>query len=40
VAGITGYLAIAALLKLITTRGFLPFAIYCFIVGSIGFVVL
>ena len=40
VAGITGYLAIAALLKLITTRGFLPFAIYCLIVGAFGFVVL
>lgn len=40
VAGITGYLSIAALLKLITSRGFLPFAIYCLVVGAFGFVVL
>ena len=40
VAGVTGYLAIAALLKLITTRGFLPFAIYCFSVAAIAFAVL
>ncbi len=40
VAGVTGYVAIAALLKLITTRGFLPFALYCFVFGAIALVVL
>ncbi len=40
VAAISGYAAIAVLLRLITTRGFLPFALYCFVVGTIALVVL
>jgi undecaprenyl-diphosphatase len=40
VAAISGYAAIAALLRLITTRGFLPFTIYCFVVGTVAIVVL
>lgn len=40
VAAISGYAAIAALLRLITTRGFLPFAFYCFVVGLLALVVL
>jgi undecaprenyl-diphosphatase len=40
VAAISGYAAIAALLRLITTRGFLPFACYCFVVGAIAIVIL
>ena len=40
VAAISGYAAIAVLLRLITTRGFLPFAFYCFGVGTIALIVL
>ena len=40
VAAISGYAAIAVLLRLITTRGFLPFAAYCFIVGALALIVL
>lgn len=40
VAAISGYAAIAALLRLITTRGFLPFAFYCFLVGVLALIVL
>lgn len=40
VAGLSGYAAIALLLRLITTRGFLPFALYCFIVGTVAILVL
>jgi undecaprenyl-diphosphatase len=40
VAALSGYAAIAVLLRLITTRGFLPFAIYCFVVGTIAVIVL
>lgn len=39
-AAISGYAAIALLLRLITTRGFLPFAIYCVVVGVLGLAVL
>jgi len=40
VAAVSGYAAIAVLLRLITTRGFLPFALYCFVVAVIALVVL
>jgi undecaprenyl-diphosphatase len=40
VAAISGYAAIAVLLRLITTRGFLPFAIYCFLIGTLALIVL
>ncbi len=40
VAAVSGYGAIAVLLRLITTRGFLPFAFYCFVVGAFALVVL
>jgi undecaprenyl-diphosphatase len=40
VAALSGYAAIAVLLRLITTRGFLPFAIYCFTIGTIALIVL
>jgi undecaprenyl-diphosphatase len=40
VAAVSGYAAIAVLLRLITTRGFLPFAIYCFVVGAVALIVL
>lgn len=40
VAALSGYAAIAVLLRLITTRGFLPFAIYCFVVGTLAVIVL
>ena len=40
VAALSGYAAIAVLLRLITTRGFLPFAFYCFVVGTVALIVL
>ena len=40
VAALSGYAAIAVLLRLITTRGFLPFAFYCFAVGAFALVIL
>ncbi len=40
VAAVSGYAAIAVLLRLITTRGFLPFAFYCFVFGTIALAVL
>ena len=40
VAAVSGYAAIAILLRLITTRGFLPFAFYCFVVGTLALIVL
>ena len=39
-AAVSGYAAIAILLKLITTRGFLPFAAYCFVIGTTAIIVL
>ena len=39
-AAVSGYAAIAILLKLITTRGFLPFAAYCFVIGTTAVIVL
>jgi undecaprenyl-diphosphatase len=40
VAALSGYAAIAVLLRLITTRGFLPFALYCFAVGVFALMIL
>jgi undecaprenyl-diphosphatase len=40
VAAVSGYAAIAVLLRLITTRGFLPFAAYCLAVGALTLLVL
>ena len=40
VAMVTGYLAIALLLRILVTRGFAPFVLYCLVVGTISFVVL
>ena len=40
VAAISGYAAIAVLLRLISTRGFLPVAVYCFAVGALALAVL
>lgn len=40
VALITGYLAIALLLRVLVTRGFSPFVLYCLVVGTVSLVVL
>ncbi len=40
VSAVSGYLAIAALLKALAKVGFAPFAIYCLIVGVIGVTIL
>lgn len=39
VSAISGYLAIAWLLRALARTGFLPFAVYCLVVGSIGILV-
>ncbi len=40
VSAVSGYLAIAWLLRVLARTGFLPFAVYCLVVGAIGMVVL
>lgn len=40
VSAITGYVAITWLLKIIATRSFMPFAIYCFLIGGVSLIVL
>jgi hypothetical protein len=40
VAAITGYLAIAFLLRMLARTGPLAYAIYCFIVGALALIVL
>ena len=40
VSAVSGYLAIAWLLRALARTGFFPFAIYCLVVGSIGILVL
>lgn len=40
VSAVSGYLAIAWLLRVLARTGFLPFAVYCLVVGAIGLVVL
>ena len=40
VAGISGYFAIAVLIRVLTTWGLRPFALYCFIAGSFAMVAL
>ena len=40
VALFTGYLAIALLLRILVTRGFSPFVLYCFVMGTVSLVVL
>ena len=40
VAGVSGYAAIALLLRVLATRGLLPFGLYCLAAGSLALVVL
>jgi undecaprenyl-diphosphatase len=40
VAAVSGYAAIAWLLRLLVRVGFLPFAVYCLVVGGLGIVML
>ena len=40
VAAITGYLAIALLLRMLARTGLLAYAIYCFIAGALVLIVL
>ena len=40
VAGLSGYLAIAILIRILTRVGLAPFGIYCVAVGIISLVVL
>jgi undecaprenyl-diphosphatase len=40
VAGVTGYLAIAILIRILTRFGLAPFGIYCVAVGIISLIVL
>ncbi len=40
VAAISGYFAIALLLRALQTVGLLPFAIYCFVFGGFALIVL
>jgi undecaprenyl-diphosphatase len=40
VAGVSGYFAIALLLRALQTVGLLPFAIYCFVFGTISLIIL
>ncbi len=40
VAAVSGYLAIAGLIRVLVRRGLLPFAIYCFVVGVLALVLL
>jgi undecaprenyl-diphosphatase len=40
VSAVSGYLAIAALLKALARVGFAPFAVYCLVVGTAGLIVL
>ena len=40
VAAVSGYLAIAVLLRALTRFGLRPFAAYCFVVGTIALITL
>ena len=40
VSAVSGYLAIAALLKALAKVGFAPFAAYCLVVGALGVTIL
>lgn len=40
VAAISGYLAIGFLIRILVKRGLAPFAIYCFVIGTIALLVL
>lgn len=40
VAAVSGYLAIAGLIKILVRRGLFPFAIYCFVVGAAALILL
>jgi undecaprenyl-diphosphatase len=40
VAAVSGYLAIAFLIRILVTRGLAPFAIYCFVIGTVALLVL
>ena len=40
VAAVSGYLAIAFLIKTLVRLGLRPFAVYCFVVGTLALVVL
>ncbi len=40
VAAVTGYFAIAFLIRILVKRGLAPFAIYCFVIGTVALLVL
>lgn len=40
VSAVSGYLAISALLRMLSRVGFGPFAVYCLVVGALGLIVL